>query len=133
MDTESTPTGLLSSRQAAEAAGISYRQLDYWTRIDLPVLNEQTALGSGNRRRWEPHQVAVLKVMARCVELGARPSDMGPVVEFLMALDPTEWTGLLFVDPVRGRVATNPAGIQDPDDARVAGWYIGLEGYAPTT
>jgi len=129
---DETATAVLSSREAADRAGITYRQLDYWTRAALPVLTDHAEPGSGNRRRWQPHQVAVLTVVGRCVELGARPSDLGPVVEYLMGLDPTEWRGVLFVDPVAGRASRDPGELHR-DQGRVAGWYIGLEGYAPTT
>jgi DNA-binding transcriptional MerR regulator len=49
-----------SAHQAADLAGCSYRQLDYWARTDLirPSLND--AHGSGSRRRYSYPDVARL-------------------------------------------------------------------------
>lgn len=53
---------LCSSDEARRIAGISYRQLDSWTRAGL-VKPEQEAAGSGSPRRWSPAQVVELQVI----------------------------------------------------------------------
>lgn len=52
---------LKTSQEAATLAGVTYRQLDYWTRIGL-VAPAQTARGSGTARRWSPEDILALRV-----------------------------------------------------------------------
>jgi len=54
---------LYSSQEAAELSGISYRQLDYWTRLGV-VKPEREAKGTGTARRWSPTQIVELRVIA---------------------------------------------------------------------
>jgi len=53
---------LYSSQEASRLAGITYRQLDSWTRSGL-VKPEQEAAGSGSVRGWSPEQVVALRVI----------------------------------------------------------------------
>jgi len=54
-----------TSAEACNAAGISYRQLDYWTRSGyVTPEGGQATPGSGARRRWSRQHVAVLAVLA---------------------------------------------------------------------
>lgn len=46
-----TAPGTLSTVQVEERTGVSYRRLDYWSRLGL-VTNEFPADGSGSRRCW---------------------------------------------------------------------------------
>lgn len=58
----------LSSHEVIALAGISYRQLDYWTRvgyIDVPVV----APGQGTQRRWTAPEAAQVLVLARVASL----------------------------------------------------------------
>lgn len=55
-------------REAADLAGVTYRQLDYWVRVEA-LVPEVEARGSGSRRRFTLDQVVVLAVggsLARC-------------------------------------------------------------------
>lgn len=52
-----------TSAEACNAAGISYRQLDYWARSGYVQLDTPATPGSGARRRWSAQQVAVLAVL----------------------------------------------------------------------
>jgi hypothetical protein len=52
--------GLLTSRKACLAAGITYRQLDYWTRVNA-VWPALAAEGSGSRRGWSTIDVERLR------------------------------------------------------------------------
>lgn len=62
MDT-ATPAAAYSTRQVCDAAGVSYRQLDYWCRLGLirPALADAT--GSGSRRRFSGHDLAIVRVV----------------------------------------------------------------------
>ena len=51
--------------QAAKAAGITYRQLDYWLRTGMITLEEGPETpGSGHRRRFTTAEVQALIEMA---------------------------------------------------------------------
>ena len=55
---------------AAAAAGISYRQLDYWDRTGLVIPSIQTATGSGSQRLYAFRDILVLKLVKRLLDTG---------------------------------------------------------------
>jgi DNA-binding transcriptional MerR regulator len=55
---------------ACSAAGITYRQLDYWARTDLVVPSIRTATGSGSQRLYSFKDILVLKVVKRLLDTG---------------------------------------------------------------
>ena len=58
---------------AAAAAGISYRQLDYWARTELVEPSIQTATGSGSQRLSSFRDILVLKLVKRLLDAGRQP------------------------------------------------------------
>jgi DNA-binding transcriptional MerR regulator len=56
--------------QACRAAGISYRQLDYWARTGLVQPSVRTAHGSGSQRLYGFRDVLVLKIVKRLLDTG---------------------------------------------------------------
>jgi len=58
-------TTLLTSMELVEAAGCTYRQLDYWAHKGvMPTTAESTAHGSGTRRLWPSWYVPRLMLLA---------------------------------------------------------------------
>lgn len=55
---------------AAQAASISYRQLDYWARTGLVEPSIRTAHGSGSQRLYSFRDILVLKVVKRLLDTG---------------------------------------------------------------
>ena len=55
---------------AASAAGITYRQLDYWARTELVVPTVQSAQGSGSQRLYSFRDILVLKLVKSLLETG---------------------------------------------------------------
>ncbi len=55
---------------ACSAAGITYRQLDYWARTDLVLPSIRTASGSGSQRLYSFKDILVLKVVKRLLDAG---------------------------------------------------------------
>ena len=55
---------------AASAAGITYRQLDYWARTGLVEPSVRPAQGSGSQRLYGFRDILVLKVVKRLLETG---------------------------------------------------------------
>lgn len=59
-------TGAVASR----AAGITYRQLDYWARTGLVEPTVQSAKGSGSQRLYGFRDILVLKLVKRLLDTG---------------------------------------------------------------
>ncbi len=55
---------------ACKAAGITYRQLDYWARTGLVEPSVRTATGSGTQRLYGFRDILVLKVVKRLLDTG---------------------------------------------------------------
>ncbi|CAB4602740.1 MAG: MerR family transcriptional regulator [Actinobacteria bacterium] len=55
---------------AATAAGISYRQLDYWDRTGLLQPSVRGATGSGTQRLYAFRDILVLKLVKRLLDTG---------------------------------------------------------------
>ncbi len=55
---------------AARAAGITYRQLDYWARTGLVEPGVRGASGSGSQRLYGFRDILVLKIVKRLLDTG---------------------------------------------------------------
>ena len=55
---------------ACRAAGITYRQLDYWARTGLVTPSIRGAAGSGSQRLYSFRDVLVLKVVKKLLDAG---------------------------------------------------------------
>ncbi|MGC5616228.1 MerR family transcriptional regulator [Georgenia sp. Z1491] len=55
---------------ASRAAGITYRQLDYWARTGLVESSVRGANGSGSQRLYSFRDILVLKVVKRLLDSG---------------------------------------------------------------
>ncbi len=64
------PTG----PEAAKAAGVTYRQLDYWTRRGYLKARERRGASSGFNRAYLPVEVRVAKWMGLLTAQGMAPS-----------------------------------------------------------
>ena len=70
---------------ACSAAGITYRQLDYWARTDLVVPSIRTASGSGSQRLYSFKDILVLKVVKRLLDTGVSLQNIRTAVDALRA------------------------------------------------
>lgn len=70
---------------AAAAAGISYRQLDYWDRTGLVQPSVRGAAGSGSQRLYAFRDVLVLKLVKRLLDTGVSLQQIRLAVEQLRA------------------------------------------------
>jgi DNA-binding transcriptional MerR regulator len=68
---------------ACSAAGITYRQLDYWARTDLVVPTIRSASGSGTQRLYSFKDILVLKVVKRLLDAGVSLQNIRVAVEAL--------------------------------------------------
>jgi DNA-binding transcriptional MerR regulator len=70
---------------ACSAAGITYRQLDYWARTDLVVPSIRSASGSGSQRLYSFKDILVLKVVKRLLDAGVSLQNIRIAVDALRA------------------------------------------------
>ena len=70
---------------ACNAAGITYRQLDYWARTGLVVPSVRSAAGSGSQRLYSFKDILVLKVVKRLLDTGVSLHNIRAAVETLRA------------------------------------------------
>jgi DNA-binding transcriptional MerR regulator len=70
---------------ACSAAGITYRQLDYWARTGLVVPTVRSATGSGSQRLYSFKDILVLKVVKRLLDAGVSLQNIRIAVEALRA------------------------------------------------
>ena len=70
---------------ACSAAGITYRQLDYWARTGLVVPTIRSATGSGSQRLYSFKDILVLKVVKRLLDAGVSLQNIRIAVEALRA------------------------------------------------
>ena len=68
---------------ACSAAGITYRQLDYWARTGLVEPSVRTAAGSGSQRLYSFRDLLVLNVIKRLLDTGVSLQNIRTAVEHL--------------------------------------------------
>jgi DNA-binding transcriptional MerR regulator len=68
---------------ACSAAGITYRQLDYWARTGLVEPTVRAAAGSGSQRLYGFRDILVLKVVKRLLDTGISLQQIRTAVEYL--------------------------------------------------
>ena len=70
---------------ACKAAGITYRQLDYWARTGLVEPSVRPAGGSGTQRLYGFRDILVLKVVKRLLDTGVSLQQIRGAIQVLRA------------------------------------------------
>ena len=78
-----TPAVGYRGATACVAAGITYRQLDYWARTDLIAPSIKSAAGSGSQRLYSFRDIIVLKIVKRLLDTGVSLQNIRTAVEHL--------------------------------------------------
>lgn len=68
---------------ACGAAGITYRQLDYWARTGLVTPNVRGAEGSGTQRLYSFRDIMILKVIKKLLDAGVSLQQIRLAVDHL--------------------------------------------------
>ncbi|MDR2253610.1 MAG: MerR family transcriptional regulator [Bifidobacteriaceae bacterium] len=68
---------------ACRAAGITYRQLDYWARTGLVEPSVRPATGSGTQRLYNFRDILVLKIVKRLLDTGVSLHQIRTAVQHL--------------------------------------------------
>lgn len=75
---------------ACSAAGITYRQLDYWARTGLVEPSIRPAGGSGTQRLYGFRDILVLKIVKRLLDAGVSLQNIRTAVTHLRSRGVTE-------------------------------------------
>lgn len=68
---------------ACSAAGITYRQLDYWARTGLVEPTIRAAQGSGSQRLYSFRDILILRVVKRLIDTGVSLGNIRSAVQHL--------------------------------------------------
>src|SRR5262249_56180076 len=68
---------------ACTAAGITYRQLDYWARTGLVEPSVRAATGSGSQRLYGFRDILALKIVKRLLDTGISLQQIRTAIGFL--------------------------------------------------
>ena len=88
--TSATPEIGYRGATACSAAGISYRQLDYWARTGLVEPSVRSATGSGTSRLYGFRDILVLKIVKRLLDAGISLQNIRTAVTHLRSRGVTE-------------------------------------------
>ncbi len=79
---------------ACAAAGITYRQLDYWARTGLVVPSVRDASGSGSQRLYGFRDILVLRIVKRLIDTGVSLPNIRAAVNHLAERTGDDLAGL---------------------------------------
>ena len=79
---------------ACKAAGITYRQLDYWARTGLVDPTVRSATGSGTQRLYGFRDILLLKVIKRLLDAGISLQQIRTAVQHLRERGTDDLTGV---------------------------------------
>lgn len=79
---------------ACNAAGITYRQLDYWARTGLVEPSVRPATGSGTQRLYGFRDILLLKVVKRLLDTGVSLQNIRAAIDYLHARGVEDLTNL---------------------------------------
>lgn len=83
--------------QACKIVGITYRQLDYWTRTKLVSPSVRPAMGSGTQRLYSFNDLLQLKVIKSLTDAGASLQKVRQSLDYVRANLDDEWSRLTIV------------------------------------
>jgi DNA-binding transcriptional MerR regulator len=100
--------------QACKIVGVTYRQLDYWTRTGLTIPSLQQAAGSGTQRLYSFNDLLQLKVIKSLIEAGASLQKVRQAIDYVRANLDDDWAKLTIVTDGAGVYAcTSDAEVVD--------------------
>ncbi|MEY9928207.1 DNA-binding transcriptional MerR regulator [Catenulispora sp. GP43] len=79
---------------ACAAAGITYRQLDYWARTGLVEPSIRSASGSGSQRLYSFRDIIALKIVKRLLDTGVSLQNIRIAVGYLRARGEADLAGV---------------------------------------
>ncbi len=83
--------------QTCKIVGITYRQLDYWTRTGLITPTLQPAQGSGTQRLYSFNDLLQLKLIKGLIEAGASLQKVRSAIEYVRNHVEDDWSKVTIV------------------------------------
>ncbi len=83
--------------QTCKIVGITYRQLDYWTRTGLVIPTVQDAKGSGTQRLYSFNDLLQLKVIKSLTDAGASLQKIRQAIDYVRNHLSDDWSTLTIV------------------------------------
>src|SRR5918998_3440358 len=83
--------------QTCKIVGITYRQLDYWTRTGLVVPSIQAASGSGSQRLYSFNDLLQLKVVKSLTDAGASLQKVRQAIDYVRNNLADDWAKVTIV------------------------------------
>jgi DNA-binding transcriptional MerR regulator len=100
--------------QACKIVGVTYRQLDYWTRTGLIIPSLQQASGSGSQRLFSFNDLLQLKVIKSLADAGASLQKIRQAIDYVRDNLADDWAQLTIVTDGSGVYAcTSDAEVVD--------------------
>lgn len=100
--------------QACKIVGITYRQLDYWTRTELVTPSIQAAEGSGTQRVYSFNDLLQLKVVKELTDAGASLQKVRQSIEYVRENIEGDWSKVtIATDGERVYACTSDAEVLD--------------------
>lgn len=100
--------------QACKVVGITYRQLDYWTRTGLVMPSVQEATGSGSQRLYSFNDLLQLKVVKSLTDAGASLQKVRQAIDYVRTNLSDNWSRVTIVTDGAGVYAcTSDAEVVD--------------------
>jgi DNA-binding transcriptional MerR regulator len=110
---EARPAGYRGPTACA-AAGITYRQLDYWARTGLVEPSIRSASGSGSQRLYSFRDLIALKIVKRLLDTGVSLQNIRIAVGYLRARGDADLAGVtLMSDGASVYECTSPTEVFD--------------------
>ncbi|MGW2395859.1 MerR family transcriptional regulator [Kitasatospora sp. NPDC001664] len=109
-------SGLIGYRgpTACAAAGITYRQLDYWARTGLLEPSVRTAYPANSQRLYSFRDILLLKIVKRLLDTGVSLQNIRIAVGHLQSVDEADLAGLtLMSDGATVYECTSPQQVVD--------------------
>lgn len=100
---------MIRSSDLPRLVGISYRQLDYWTRLGI-LIPAQDAAGSGTQRLWSEDEARIAVMLAALRQLGARLRLLARVADRMRDWPDSDWDGVVYIDP-NGHISRSPCAL----------------------
>jgi DNA-binding transcriptional MerR regulator len=83
--------------QTCKIVGITYRQLDYWTRTGLVTPSVQEATGSGSQRLYSFNDLLQLKVIKSLTDAGASLQKVRQAIDYVRDNLDDDWSKVTIV------------------------------------
>jgi DNA-binding transcriptional MerR regulator len=100
--------------QACKIVGITYRQLDYWTRTKLVTPSIKQADGSGTQRLYSFNDLLQLKVVKELTDAGASLQKVRQSIEYVRDNIEGDWSSVtIATDGARVYACTSDAEVLD--------------------